>query len=218
MKTIIDAVNELQANLNNAVCSENSYGFLKYSGITRTWVRNPPSIANHSYEDVCSVREFIHTISSMTYNFGKITGADLYDYINTDKELLQPTKPEAIYTQEMCDNGELPSVGMECLYLDTNKEYIKCKVVYLSEWSIVLEQTEKGYAQGVEVAKAVDYVTIKPLTPPIKLIDGKAYQFEHNGIVWNGIYIKSENSMLYSLRTAEVVFCTNIQLLTVGDK
>lgn len=196
MKTIIDVVNEFKAE----------------------WPHNTLEIEWPHGALTCNAEQFNLQVAIMELNYGKCSKLNISDYKIVHKELLQPVKPDLIFTQEMCDNGELPSVGMECLYLDTSKEYIKCKVVYLSEWSIVLEQTEKGYAQGVEVAKAVDDVTIKPLTPPVELIDGKAYQFEHNGIVWNGIYIKRENSMWYSLRTAKVAFCTNIQPLTVGDK
>jgi hypothetical protein len=51
-----------------------------------------------------------------------------------------------------------------------------------------------------------------------ELVDGKAYQFDHNGITWNGLYIKGGNSLLYSQGNPNITLCTEIQPLTVGNK
>lgn len=69
-----------------------------------------------------------------------------------------------IYTQAMHDNGELPSVGMECMYKDgCTCQWINVEVMYISEWSIVLKQTSEGYGKDVDIAKHIEDVEIKPI-------------------------------------------------------
>jgi len=130
-------------------------------------------------------------------------------------------KPKPVYTQAMADKGELPSVGMECLYLDSiTSNYIECTVMYVSEWAIVLRQTGNGYGKDVELAKHTSDVTIKPLAPPIELIDGKAYQFDYHDIKSIvGIYHNPDEDGFAIFRGRGGAFnkelVTNIQLLEV---
>jgi len=145
------------------------------------------------------------------------------NYDSTDYGCFVPIaikpKPESIpvFSQAMCDAGELPSVGMECFYLDsTTNNYIECTVMYISEWAIVLRQTGEGYGKDVELAKHVSDVTIKPLTPPIELVDGKAYQFDYNGRTeLVGIYHKPDDTFGQYTVTSNAKAATNIQLLEV---
>ena len=59
----------------------------------------------------------------------------------------------------------------------------------------------------------------KPLTPPDKLIDGKAYQFELNGLLALGFYGKnSESFFSCGNRVCGLSECDEIQPLTVEFK
>ncbi len=69
-----------------------------------------------------------------------------------------------IYTQEMADNDELPSVGMQCMYRDScTGNYILVEVMYISEWAIVIKQVGDGYGKDVEIAKYIDNANLKPI-------------------------------------------------------
>ena len=93
---------------------------------------------------------------------------------------LIPKQPKPVFTQEMCDNGDLPSVGMECLIKMHHKDDSYFQKGYIN-----------GYSQDKKWIIFTDYLgnieshnisngtyEFKPLTPPIELIDGKAYQFD----------------------------------------
>ena len=75
------------------------------------------------------------------------------------------TESIPVFSQAMCDAGELPSVGMECKYHDVSRD-ILVLIKYKSDWVIVFQQIEEGYAKHVEISKPVDEVKFKPLTPP----------------------------------------------------
>jgi hypothetical protein len=201
MKTIIDAVNELQANW-----SDNKD--MKYLYFTAVWSFTDNKYT-YRYNTPFTACEFMHTVSNMTCNFGKVTNLDLYDYINADKELLQPVKPDLIFTQEMCDNGELPSVGM----LIENHGF---KKIVIGELDTNNKLALKRIDNGLYSIAHID--DVKPLTPPIELIDGKAYQFENYQRKVMGIYCEEETVFHTHHGFHQASGCTNIQLLTVGDK
>lgn len=120
-----------------------------------------------------------------------------------------------VYTQAMCDAGELPSVGME--YLDDDGQISKCLVNY-GDITIGL---------NVEHVDTKDYLPIsqtsrgncKPLTPPIELIDGKAYQFDSGKYTFVGFWNKNANAFYdtkcFDENLAGFKACTNIKPLTV---
>ena len=110
------------------------------------------------------------------------SGENKQDYIDA----LKPTTP--IYTQAMCDAGIAPSVGMGCIVFmsSTSKS---------GEAGIVEFKNEQGFLFRYKENNLCDYYSLddgshfKPLTPPIELIDGKAYQFTcHSGDEVVGIY------------------------------
>ncbi len=120
LKTVFDAVNELRGDLNNAARAD-TQTYLKFSLVTHTWLCSASSIANHSYEDVCTIAEFNALVEDMQLglDINSVTHSELYNYVNADKTPLEKesivNKP-LVYTQEMADNGILPSVGSEVLY------------------------------------------------------------------------------------------------------
>ena len=120
-------------------------------------------------------------------------------------------KPELTYTQAMCDAGELPSVGMECNFKKRGAVE-KGTVTAITKRFIIFTDTF-----GDEHVRKIDECTIEPLTPPIELIDGKAYQFDIiEGVDdWAGIYCTQRNQMCTSHSYFDIKHCTNIQLLEV---
>ena len=123
------------------------------------------------------------------------------------------SKP-ATYTQAMADAGELPSVGMECSVYEINQDetHDKATIKYISSGTCVYE------ASNIEYSQYPCSLRFKPLTPPITLIDGEAYQFEVDGQAIKGCYNKF-NTLLYSAHKEYLPnLCTNIQLLTVEVK
>ena len=123
------------------------------------------------------------------------------------------TKP--VYTQAMCDAGELPSVGMECMYFDVYNTLVE--IMYISEWCVVFKQLTEGYAKDVELCKMIVDLDIqfKPITPPIELIDGKAYQFQYQSCRGLGFYNERLNEFSSLNHKVDIDNCINIKLLEV---
>jgi len=106
----------------------------------------------------------------------------------------------------MCDAGELPSVGMKAKHEDLNNPVT---IVFISE-------TEACYIDEYLTLTVCQLSEFKPLTPPIELVDGKAYQFtniEENTI--HGIYNEDECSFKSLNVEWSVETCTNIKELEV---
>ena len=146
----------------------------------------------------------------------KKTGENKQDYIDEIKRAKELVKERALeYTQEMADNGELPSIGMECMVLNTNcahPKYIKGLIKYVSDLVIY------AYVENGERCDNVKTLKFKPLTPPITLENGKAYQFDVNGDFMIGIYQESQDHFDSATHITPSSRCTNIELLTVEDK
>ena len=106
-----------------------------------------------------------------------------------------------IFTQAMADNGVSPSVGMEFICGDemANDERtvefkgVKVKVIGVSAMGkdkvITFCHESLGVGCGIFFSSWV-----KPLTPPITLIDGKAYQFYIEGFLALGFYREDRKS------------------------
>tara|TARA_R110002033_G_scaffold104554_2_gene152032 strand:+ start:1240 stop:2043 length:804 start_codon:yes stop_codon:yes gene_type:complete len=67
-----------------------------------------------------------------------------------------------VYTQEMADNGELPSVGMKCLF-KMNGEYKAITVLYNSQEVMVFSYIFDGVMVEDAMLKPFKYVDIKPI-------------------------------------------------------
>jgi hypothetical protein len=227
MKTVIDAVNEFEGEWpfwSDFMCqaSARNMTFPDFQ------LRESHSFdVNDNHTHTCTRKEFLATVAECETNFGKCKQS-YHDYkikfwvddiLNIPKSVNHrcsysfTDKPTPTYTQAMADNGVSPSVGMECLMDGTKIIYVVVLPADNEGDLILTPKDENGnYWQRLNVKN------IKPIKPPITLIDGKAYQFEHNGLVWNGLYIKGGNSMLCSLGNPNVNLCTNIQPLTVEVK
>jgi hypothetical protein len=156
-----------------------------------------------------------------------------YDWLNIaniaklhviDKPQAKSTESKPAYTQALCDAGELPSVGMECLIDDCKgNNFFK----RFDGKVLTIVSHDKNY-QNLDVAVfkyddgngEFDYHALlahkfKPLTPPIELIGGKAYQFELMGVEQCGIYRYLNDSFYDAMGDYMSRDCTNIKLLEV---
>ena len=77
-----------------------------------------------------------------------------------------------IYTQAMLDNGEWPSVGMECMVLNSyfdNAEYEKCTILFKGDFTFIYNSDSCSERVGHK-----DELTFKPIdsrTPKQKAVD-----------------------------------------------
>ena len=106
-------------------------------------------------------------------------------------------KPTPIFTQEMVDNGVFPGVGHSFIVgneVESDSRTIDFKgleveVIGLSKLDddtvITFSHPTMGIGCGVYFKSWV-----KPLTPPVPLIDGKAYQFDYDGGIIAGVFSK----------------------------
>ena len=120
------------------------------------------------------------------------------------------------YTQEMADEGVLPSVGMQ-VELVIFENLTSCgHIEYKNEIGFLFRHKENNLCDFVEFSGDV---ALKPLTPPIKLDDGNAYQFdvrERKDLI--AIYFEGTERFMRGAGYFNLKDCTNIQLLTVGNK
>ena len=106
-----------------------------------------------------------------------------------------------VFTQEMSDNGELPSVGME--YLDG--------VVLVDMDADGMYVVQEA---GVSIICAPSGIT--PIPAPIKLVNGQLYNFtiDNKELVGEAYYVSlGEVWMINALRTNRNYYpkdCTNI--------
>lgn len=123
--------------------------------------------------------------------------------------LARPKAP--IFTQAMCDAGTLPSVGMECLIVHCSST--KAIIIAITlQHVIVIEGKNTS-----EVHYCIEEVMLLPLTPPIELIDGEAYQFTFTktNFTGKGIYNLASETLQLAMHQVNVCDCTNIKLLEV---
>jgi hypothetical protein len=149
-------------------------------------------------------------------------------YISTVEEFINfkgDATQAPVYTQEMADNGVLPSVGMECeLSEDFNGFRKGCVLkVYSHDVSsndncVLAGGIIEGVSGGVQAFEFhIKY--LKPLKPSIELIDGKAYQFDYgNTAEIIGLYSKRSKQLQAIAGHYESKHCTNIKPLTLEGK
>ena len=150
------------------------------------------------------------------------TKPEFNQYIKDMKKQVKPDdKP--VFTQAMVDNGDLPSVGMECMVYDLNSdEFHKCKLLMIHKKSFVWDSGDWDRAFVTP-----DYTEIKPIPTKPDLIDGAAYQFDFKGLggsevnligichtsIKHGVeHVMFESPVNASKWNTE--YCTNIKLLT----
>ncbi len=125
-----------------------------------------------------------------------------------------------VYTQEMHEAGELPPIGSK--YLDEDGQV--CEALLHYSHFVIGDMLEYLNSQQYPSFSTSRNDRIKPLEPPVKLVDGKAYQFDYNGkeyvgicnttIKYKTVHVMFESPIKNTKINSE--FCTNIQPLTVG--
>ena len=123
-------------------------------------------------------------------------------------------QPALTYTQEMADNGVLPSVGM---YVEAYKDRVVEIMLPFDPTRFTVGKCKDGEYALYSIGE------LKPLTPPITLVHGKAYQFDirpqygnTNGI--QGIYSEKLRVFQSSGNGFHEETVENIQPLTVEVK
>ena len=175
---------------------------------------------SHRY-DVDDNDRFLHLYCDGDYcTYDRKNIGNLFTYISTVEEF-NNFKGDGmeVYTQEMADNGVLPSVGMQ-VELVIFENLTSCgHIEYKNEIGFLFRHKENNLCDFVEFSGDV---ALKPLTPPIELIDGKAYQFKFGQYISLGFYSESDSyfydTACFDEKTAHKNSCTNIQPLTVETK
>ena len=218
MKTVIDAVNELKGDYNckdvSDTCDQIIVAMKNFHGHS---VGDIEVGSGHRYDGrgswraICTFNEFLATVAECETNFGESYSYSNYktefNYINSIN-----SKPAQIFTQEMADNGVFPSVGMGVMFKHGGYD-IQGTVTAITKEFIVL--TDEW---GKERIRKLSESPIKPITPPVPLDDGEAYQFYIDSLVIKGIYRKMDNKFYNYNGDFGVGYCTNIQPLTVEVK
>jgi hypothetical protein len=212
MKTEIDAVNEFKGvwpfkNRVVMVFCVKSYA-MHIQGVYSSFIHEDYSLLSDNFQPVCARDEFNQCVEDMKTNWGASVSVDEYN---------EQLKVKSVFTQEMCDNDVLPSVGMEFMWTQWAPEELKlAKMLAISGGECWIEIGDNSIIVG-------NITGCKPLTPPITLIDGKAYQFDikkecGNAVDIQGIY---SESLLVFQSVGNAFFrstVTNIQPLTVEVK
>ena len=180
------------------------------------WSQAPVSYDYHlSYDKNPNNEGFCRIGDNGSYYFSNGDSAvNPDDWTITKKPYTKPVAPTvAVYTKKMADDGVMPSAGMECLMSLGEEIWFKYRVDYMGKAHTVGFWFDKSR----EVSFGLHRVIFKPLTPPIKLIDGKAYQFDvrdKGGIVC-GIYHEYDKRLHVGQdHYFDLMSATNIQLLT----
>ena len=134
--------------------------------------------------------------------------ASNYDLIMTDE-----SESSSVYTQAMCDDGELPSVGMHVLYGE-HKKIFNVMLGVDKDNVLILSPVDSDEWYNAKVQ------FVRPLVSPITLIDGEAYQFNYNngssGMQDALMRYRSNGDYFYFDSTIfKREYCTNIKHLTV---
>ena len=218
MKTVIDAVNEFKGEW--------------YGSEDKVYICDTGVITDYD--------QFNDLASQMETNFGECIPYAEYktEYARKEKVIImldelhklidEPVKeldvlinctsnndqqPAQVFTQAMADNADfLPPVNMIVKHKGVKKIVIG-ELDYNNNLALKSIDNEL-YSLG-------HIYDIKPLTPPIELIDGKAYQFDVRdkcGIV-NGIYNDYDKKLHVGQdHYFDLISATNIQPLTVEVK
>ena len=119
LKTVWDAINELRGDLSNTYMFNTDDAYLFY------WNRDSDYVCSHyraesnnEHQYICNIAEFNALVEEMTLGLdvNPVNHGHYLNYVDADKTLLEKENKSLVYTQEMADNGELPSVGSEVLY------------------------------------------------------------------------------------------------------
>lgn len=172
------------------------------------WIKQECDLSSYiatGYHKRKSKNEPDHWLPTEDFNIKELTP-------RPSKQVKPDDKP--VFTQAMADNGELPSVGMECLVYDLSSDtFHKCELIMIHKKSFVWDSD--GW-DGAFVTS--DSVKLKPIPTKPDLIDGAAYQFWFKNLKRLAFYDLMGNEFTNGLHTWNAVDCENITPLTPKDK
>ena len=219
MKTVIDAVNNYKG-----VFPFDRPSIIYHSGMGKysDYYDEDNAALSTTWQFVCGREEFNQCVDEMSTNYGLMSTGALLRWQHGIKESnLAPTV--AVYTQAMCNAKKLPPIGSYAklsIYAidDNNDVFIEGDRVLIGGHANFGGEDVAVYAKGNSTGTSIAS-GFKPLTPPIKLIDGKAYQFTYgNTPTITGLYSKIHKQLQAIAGHYDVRHCTNIQPLTVEVK
>ena len=136
-------------------------------------------------------------------------------YTNQNKQVNKgefvPKANKPVYTQAMCDKNELPPIDSN--YLDEDGQL--CRAIFHYSSFVIGEMLEHIQLKQYPNLSTSRNDRVKSLTPPIKLIDGEAYQFDYCSHTHNGVYGSNMKRLYHINGFISASVCTNIKLLTV---
>ena len=225
MKTVIDAVNEFKGEWPH---HEPSIIEQISTGNFGSWGEEcDHGLNTGNFRFVCTFDKFNKCVEEMTNmnikpvytkESAAIKSLEHLGYTYHDAEFWKPPLSEIglsepIYSQAMVDAGVMPSVGMECLinFPDIDNAWHEYTIDFMGKHTFIASCDDVSERFG-----HIEDVHIKPLTPPIELIDGKAYQFSVNGNEpIHGVYNRLKNGFYHIASLYNLKSCTNIKELGV---
>jgi hypothetical protein len=193
MKTVIDKVNELDVDIDWSKAPDDCVGAVESNDPYATYpfgmfVKKHGGFNGYQY---CHEQEAYPCMEAFTF--------------------ISRPQPTPIYTQEMADNGVLPSVGvMVDLIIFENLTSLG-HIEFKNEVGFLFRYKENNLCDFIEFSSDVAF---KPLTPPITLIDGDCYSYNYFGPK-KGFYNKAINRLVSLQGSSDPLGVTNIQPLTV---
>ena len=132
------------------------------------------------------------------------TNCGWFAYIKPLEEIPERT----LYTQSMKNKGRPIEVGM--WFLDDKGIERKCLLGEDdSRWVV--------YSASLENIRYDITADVTPFPDPVELIDGEAYEFEHENTTYKGIYYKYHDTLHTATSVTNSSLCTNIKHLTVSN-
>lgn len=134
------------------------------------------------------------------------------------RPLINRPKPlQPVFTKAMQDNNELPPVGSEVEFETTFFTTVTsnkgtCEIIAYFGGKVWLNVIDIDFVINLNV------IDFKPITPPVDLIDGKAYQFDvrDKGGLLSGIYSDFDKKLhVGPNHYFDLLSATNIKLLEV---
>ena len=226
MKTVRDAVIEFKGSIDNADRSSREPKFIFESTANNSTqskgelVVDDDNYGQQVWREVCTIEVFNDYVDHLASNMGRATQSYAecraeYIGVNCENELSEQSNPA--FTQAMADAGQLPSTGMKCMYKERGGvNWCNCIIIAIHGVKIWLENLDKKSTP----LNNISTLEFRPLTPPITLIDGQAYQFDNRENKEHcGIYNKGRE--IFSVQQGQwfdVISVANIKPLTVDVK
>ncbi len=155
-----------------------------------THITNYPDGFNHYYKLIDDGLFIFNNITNHWEN-----SCNESSFVTSSQFIIKlPSNPE--FNKEFCVRGGDDDI------------WFKCKIVFVGKRYTVVENEN-----GKEFSRKSANIRLRDVTPPIELIDGKAYQFQYKTTRGLGFYNERLNEFSSLNHKICIDDCTNIQLL-----